>query len=53
MIGITLLSIIGVLLIGVTVLAVSSPGKLEPLKDKEGNRIVNSLTEKNLLKLVE
>jgi hypothetical protein len=45
-IGITLLSVIGVLLIVLIILTVNSPGKLEPLKDKEGNEIVNSLAEK-------
>jgi pimeloyl-ACP methyl ester carboxylesterase len=49
--GITLLSIIGVLLICLVVLAVNSPGKLEPLKDKEGNRIVNSLAEKIFIEI--
>jgi pimeloyl-ACP methyl ester carboxylesterase len=44
--GIALLSIIGVLLIGLVVLAVNSPGKLEPLKDIEGNEIANSFAEK-------
>jgi pimeloyl-ACP methyl ester carboxylesterase len=50
-IGITLLSIIGILLIGLVVLAVNSPGKLEPLKDSEGKAIVGSLAEKNFIEI--
>jgi pimeloyl-ACP methyl ester carboxylesterase len=50
-IGITLLSIISVLLIGLLVLAVNSPGKLEQLKDKDGNTIVNSLAEKHFIEI--
>jgi pimeloyl-ACP methyl ester carboxylesterase len=50
-IGITLLSIIGLLLIGIAVIAVNSPGRLEPLKDKDGNVIANSLTERLFLEI--
>ncbi|MDR0442021.1 MAG: alpha/beta hydrolase [Treponema sp.] len=50
-IGITLLSVIGVLLICLAVIAVNSPGKLEQLKDKEGNKIVNSLAEKQFIEI--
>jgi pimeloyl-ACP methyl ester carboxylesterase len=50
-IGITLLSVIGVLLIGLVVLAVNSPGKLAQMKDKEGNVIVNSLAEKLFMEI--
>jgi pimeloyl-ACP methyl ester carboxylesterase len=50
-IGITLLSVIGILLIGLVVLAVNSPGKLEPLKDSEGNEISSSLAEKNFIEI--
>jgi pimeloyl-ACP methyl ester carboxylesterase len=50
-IRITLLSVISVLLIGLVVLAVNSPGKLEQLKDKEGNRIANSLAEKLFIEI--
>ena len=50
-IKITLLSIIGVALIGLVVLAVNSPGKLEQLKDNEGNRIANSLAEKSFIEI--
>ena len=50
-IGITLLSIIGVLLIGVGFLALKSPGKLQPLKDSEGKEIVGSLAEKNFIEI--
>jgi pimeloyl-ACP methyl ester carboxylesterase len=45
-IGISLLAIITLLLIGLLVLALYSPGKLEPLKDKEGVEIVGSISEK-------
>jgi pimeloyl-ACP methyl ester carboxylesterase len=50
-IGIILLSIIGILLIGLIVIglivvAVNSSGKLEPLKDKQGNIIKGSISEK-------
>jgi pimeloyl-ACP methyl ester carboxylesterase len=50
-IGITLLSIIGILLIGLIVLAVNSPGKLESLKDKKGKKIVGSLTVKRFIEI--
>jgi len=49
--GITLLSIIGILLIGLIVLAVNSPGKLEPLKDSNGKEIVGSLVEKEFIEI--
>ena len=49
--GITLLSIIGMLLIGLVVLAVNSPGKLETLKDSEGTEIDGSLTEKIFIEI--
>jgi pimeloyl-ACP methyl ester carboxylesterase len=39
------------LLIGLAVLAINSPGKLERLKDKEGNVIVNSLAEKHFIEI--
>jgi pimeloyl-ACP methyl ester carboxylesterase len=47
-IGITLLSVIFVLFI---LLAVNSPGKLESLKDKEGNKIANSIAEKLFIEI--
>jgi len=50
-IGITLLSIFGVLLIGLVVLAVNSPGKLEPIKDVEGNINKGSIVEKNWIEI--
>ena len=50
-IAILLLSIIGVLLIFLTVLKVYSPGKLEQLKNKDGNIISNSLAEKNYIEI--
>jgi len=49
--GITLLSIIGILLIGLIVLAVNSPGKLETLKDSQGKEIVGSFVEKNFIEI--
>ena len=48
---IALTTIIGVLLIGIIVLAVKSPGKLDPLKDTEGKVIVGSLVEKNFIEI--
>jgi pimeloyl-ACP methyl ester carboxylesterase len=45
------LSILGILLIGLVVLAINSPGKLKPLKDKEGKEIIGSLTEKNFIEI--
>ena len=48
-IGITLLSIIGIWLIGVGIVAINSPGKLESLKDNNGKEIANSLTEKSFM----
>ena len=50
-IGISLLSIIGILLIGLAILAINSPGKLKQLKDKDGNAIVNSLAEKQFIEI--
>ena len=49
--GITLLSVIGVLLVAIAILALNSPGKLEQLKDNEGNLIANSLTEKQYIEI--
>ena len=49
--GITLLSIIGILLIGLIVLAVNSPGKLESLKDGKGKEITGSLVEKSFIEI--
>jgi len=49
--GITLLSIVGILLIGLVVLTVNSPGKLEVLKDSEGKEISGSLAEKNFIEI--
>ncbi|MDD4778767.1 MAG: hypothetical protein PHV53_10835 [Fermentimonas sp.] len=48
---IILLSIAGMLLISLLVLAFYSPGKLEALKDKDGKEITGSLSEKNLTKI--
>ncbi len=50
-IGITLLSIIGIWLIGVGIVAINSPGKLGTLKDKDGNEIVSSLSEKSFVEI--
>jgi pimeloyl-ACP methyl ester carboxylesterase len=48
---ITLISIIGVLLLGVVILVVKSPGKLDPLKDAEGKVIAGALVEKNFIEI--
>jgi pimeloyl-ACP methyl ester carboxylesterase len=49
--GIILLSIVGILSIGLIVVAINSPGRLEPLKDSAGNVIVGSLAEKNFTEI--
>ena len=49
--GVTVLSIIGVLLIGLIVLVIKSPGKIDPLKDASGEVIVGSLVEKNFTEI--
>ncbi|MCL2066161.1 MAG: alpha/beta hydrolase [Treponema sp.] len=49
--GITISSVIGVLLIGLVVLAINSPGRLKQLKDKEGNVIADSLAEKQFIEI--
>ena len=51
MIGITLLSIVGIVVICFIVLAVCSPGKLEPLKDADGNEIAGALAEKTFVEI--
>ena len=48
---IVLLTIIGILLIGVIVVLIKSPGKLDPLKDEAGKVIVNSLVEKDFIEI--
>ena len=48
---ITLIVIIGILLAGIIVLAVKSPGRLDALKDAEGKVIVGSLVEKNFIEI--
>jgi len=50
-IGIFLVSIIGIMLISLLVFAVKSPGKLDELKDKEGNIIANSIAEKSFIEI--
>ena len=50
-IGIILLSIIGILLIGWVILAVNSPGKLDVLKESGGKEIVGSLVEKTFIEI--
>ena len=47
----TLISIIGILLIGLIVLAIKSPGKLDPLKNTAGKEIVGSLSEKKFIEI--
>jgi len=52
--GITLFSIICVFLIGLGIVTVNSPGRLEPLKDKDdkdGKEIANSLLEKSFIEI--
>jgi len=49
--GFILLTIIIILLIGLVVLAVNSPGKLELLKDSEGKEIIGSIAEKNFIEI--
>ena len=48
---ITLISVVGVLLIGLIVLFIKSPGKIDPLKDATGKEIVGSLVEKNFIEI--
>lgn len=50
-IGITFLSIISLLLIGLLILALYSPGKLEQLKDKDGKKIEGSIAEKSFIEI--
>ena len=50
-IGITLLSITCVFLIGLGIVAVNSPGRLESLKDKDGKEIANSLVKKSFIEI--
>lgn len=50
-IGIILLSILTLALIGFIVLFINSPGKLDPLKDKDGNVIAGSIAEKNFTEI--
>ena len=50
-IGFSLLSIIGALLICLVIITVNSPGKLEQLKDKDGKKITNSLAEKHFIEI--
>lgn len=49
--GITLLSIITFLLIGLIALALNSPGVLEPLRGIEEKEIIGSLSEKNFTEI--
>jgi predicted alpha/beta-fold hydrolase len=51
MIGITLLSVTGILLTSLAVIAINSPGKLERLKDKEENVIAGSFAEKHFIEI--
>ena len=48
---ITLIIIIGLLLAGLLLLVVKSPGKIDPLKDASGMAIVGSLVEKNFIEI--
>ncbi len=49
--GIILLSIIGIWFVGVGIVALNSPGKLETLKDKDGKEIAGSLSEKSFIEI--
>ena len=50
-IGITLLSLLGLVLISIIIIFANSPGKLDELKDIEGNKIANSLAEKHFIEV--
>lgn len=45
------LSLAGILFIGFLFLVIKSPGKLDPLKDANGQVILNSLSEKNAMQI--
>lgn len=49
--GITLLSVVGIVAIGLILLAVKSPGKLVPLTDAQGREIVGALAEKTFVEI--
>jgi pimeloyl-ACP methyl ester carboxylesterase len=49
--GIAGLSIIGVLIVCLIVLRINSPGRLDSLKDQNGNEIAGSLSEKNFIEI--
>lgn len=44
--GIIILSFLGIVLIGLLIIKINSPGKLSPLKDEQGHTIASSITEK-------
>ncbi|MDR2900293.1 MAG: alpha/beta hydrolase, partial [Treponema sp.] len=50
-IGIIVLSIIALVLIVSVVIALNSPGKLEPLTDADGNEIAGSIAEKQFIEI--
>ena len=47
--GIAVLSIVGIILIGLGVIWINSPGKLNPLKDGEGREIAGAVAEKTFI----
>jgi pimeloyl-ACP methyl ester carboxylesterase len=50
-IGIFVLSIIGIVLITFAIIAINSPGKLEALKDADGNEIAGAIAEKQFVEI--
>ena len=48
---IALFSFIGILLVGLLIVLVNSPGKLPPIKDEQGNDIQGSISEKAWLEV--
>jgi pimeloyl-ACP methyl ester carboxylesterase len=49
--GIAVLSIIGIVLVCLAVIVINSPGKLSPLKDAYGNEIVDSIARKQFIEI--
>ncbi len=50
-IGIIVLSVVVVLLIVAAIIALNSPGKLDPLKDAAGNEIAGAIAEKQFIEI--
>lgn len=49
--GITILSIVAILAIGIAILAVNSSGKLQPLQDAQGDTISGAIAEKSFVEI--